>query len=200
MHIHRGLLSDLLPQVQIVVMIGNRASDHLRELARIAEFKGRAAYRIDDLGNLTGLRAVASDQRNDVAIAVGNRVEVSEQCPLRRHRELIDGTVLPSQIVGAAGRNRNLTSDQRRDCVVGENVVAGFRIHVLVAIGHHQSQALADAFDEVACSQGVTKVVVGSDSKRTHIGIHGAEYAIEVDGSSSPIQGDISRSNDLKAR
>ncbi len=47
MHIHQGLLSDLLPQVQIVVMIGNRASDHLRELARIAEFKGRAAYRIE---------------------------------------------------------------------------------------------------------------------------------------------------------
>jgi 4-hydroxy-3-methylbut-2-en-1-yl diphosphate reductase len=47
MHIHQGLLSDLLPQVQIVVMIGNRASDHLRELARIAEFKGRPAYRIE---------------------------------------------------------------------------------------------------------------------------------------------------------
>ena len=47
MHIHQGILSDLLPQVQIVVMIGNRASDHLREMARIAEFKGRAAYRIE---------------------------------------------------------------------------------------------------------------------------------------------------------
>ncbi len=52
MHIHQGILSDLLPQVQIVVMIGNRASDHLRELARIAEFKGRAAYRIEAASEL----------------------------------------------------------------------------------------------------------------------------------------------------
>jgi 4-hydroxy-3-methylbut-2-enyl diphosphate reductase len=52
MHIHQGILSDLLPQVQIVVMIGSRASDHLRELARIAEFKGRAAYRIETAAEL----------------------------------------------------------------------------------------------------------------------------------------------------
>jgi 4-hydroxy-3-methylbut-2-enyl diphosphate reductase len=52
MHIHRGILSDLLPRVQIVVMIGSRASDHLRELARIAEFKGRAAYRVESAAEL----------------------------------------------------------------------------------------------------------------------------------------------------
>jgi 4-hydroxy-3-methylbut-2-enyl diphosphate reductase len=52
MHIHRGILSDLLPQVQTVIMIGSRASDHLRELARIAEFKGRAAYRIESAAEL----------------------------------------------------------------------------------------------------------------------------------------------------
>ena len=52
MHIHQGILSDLLPQVQTVIMIGNRASDHLRELARIAEFKGRAAYRIETASEL----------------------------------------------------------------------------------------------------------------------------------------------------
>jgi 4-hydroxy-3-methylbut-2-enyl diphosphate reductase len=52
MHIQQGLLSDLLQQVQIVVMIGSRASDHLRELARIAEFKGRAAYRIENASEL----------------------------------------------------------------------------------------------------------------------------------------------------
>jgi 4-hydroxy-3-methylbut-2-enyl diphosphate reductase len=52
MHIHQGILSDLLPQVQIVVMIGNRASDHLRELARIAEFKGRAAYLVETAAEL----------------------------------------------------------------------------------------------------------------------------------------------------
>ena len=47
MHIHQGILSSLLPQVQIVLMIGTRASDHLRELVRIAEYKGRPAYRIE---------------------------------------------------------------------------------------------------------------------------------------------------------
>jgi 4-hydroxy-3-methylbut-2-en-1-yl diphosphate reductase len=52
MHIHQGLLSDLLPQVQIVVMVGSRASDHLRELARIAEFKGRPAYRVETASEL----------------------------------------------------------------------------------------------------------------------------------------------------
>jgi 4-hydroxy-3-methylbut-2-enyl diphosphate reductase len=52
MHIHQGILSNLLPQVQIVVMIGNRASDHLREMVRIAEFKGRAAYRIETAAEL----------------------------------------------------------------------------------------------------------------------------------------------------
>src|SRR5271156_5499341 len=52
MHIHQGILSDLLPQVQTVIMIGSRASDHLRELARIAEFKGRAAYRIENAAEL----------------------------------------------------------------------------------------------------------------------------------------------------
>jgi 4-hydroxy-3-methylbut-2-enyl diphosphate reductase len=52
MHIYQGRLSDLLPQVQTIIMIGNRASDHLRELARIAEFKGRAAYRIESAAEL----------------------------------------------------------------------------------------------------------------------------------------------------
>jgi 4-hydroxy-3-methylbut-2-enyl diphosphate reductase len=52
MHIHQGILSDLLPQVQMVLLIGNRASDHLKELARIAEFKGRAAYRIETAAEL----------------------------------------------------------------------------------------------------------------------------------------------------
>ncbi len=52
MHIHQGILSDLLPQVQIVIMIGSRASDHLREMARIVEFKGRAAYRIETASEL----------------------------------------------------------------------------------------------------------------------------------------------------
>jgi 4-hydroxy-3-methylbut-2-enyl diphosphate reductase len=52
MTIHIGLLSDLQPQVRTVVFIGGRSSDHLRELMRIAEFKGRAAYRIESASEL----------------------------------------------------------------------------------------------------------------------------------------------------
>ena len=52
MHVVQGILSDLLPQVQTVIMIGHRASDHLREMARIAEFRGRPAYRIETAEDL----------------------------------------------------------------------------------------------------------------------------------------------------
>jgi 4-hydroxy-3-methylbut-2-enyl diphosphate reductase len=52
MTLHIGLLSSLPPQVKIVVFIGSRNSDHLRELMRIAEFKGRAAYRIENASEL----------------------------------------------------------------------------------------------------------------------------------------------------
>jgi len=52
MTIHIGILSDLSPRVQTVVLIGSRTSDHLRELMRIAEFKGRAAYRIEAASEL----------------------------------------------------------------------------------------------------------------------------------------------------
>jgi 4-hydroxy-3-methylbut-2-enyl diphosphate reductase len=38
--------------VQTVILIGSRASDHLREMARIAEFRGRAAYRIENASEL----------------------------------------------------------------------------------------------------------------------------------------------------
>src|SRR5471030_1748171 len=47
MTIHIGKLSDFPPRTRTVVFIGNRSSDHLRELIRIAEFKGRAAYRVE---------------------------------------------------------------------------------------------------------------------------------------------------------
>ncbi len=52
MTVHMGILSDLPPQAQTVVLIGSRSSDHLRELIRIAEFKGRAAYRIEAASDL----------------------------------------------------------------------------------------------------------------------------------------------------
>lgn len=68
MHIHQGLLSELLPQVQAIVMIGSRASDHLRELIRIAEFKGLAAYRIE---NATELQPRWFSGIQEVGIVVG---------------------------------------------------------------------------------------------------------------------------------
>jgi 4-hydroxy-3-methylbut-2-en-1-yl diphosphate reductase len=52
MTIHIGNLADLPPQARTVVLIGSRTSDHLRELIRIAEFKGRAAYRIETASEL----------------------------------------------------------------------------------------------------------------------------------------------------
>jgi 4-hydroxy-3-methylbut-2-enyl diphosphate reductase len=52
MIIHTGTLTELPPQARIVVLIGNRDSDHLRELVHIAEFKGRIAYRIEDAAEL----------------------------------------------------------------------------------------------------------------------------------------------------
>jgi 4-hydroxy-3-methylbut-2-enyl diphosphate reductase len=47
MTIHIGKLSDFSPRTRTVLFIGSRSSDHLRELIRMAEFKGRAAYRIE---------------------------------------------------------------------------------------------------------------------------------------------------------
>ena len=47
MIIHVGKLGGLPPGARIVLFLGNRGCDHLRELIRIAEFKGRAAYRIE---------------------------------------------------------------------------------------------------------------------------------------------------------
>jgi 4-hydroxy-3-methylbut-2-en-1-yl diphosphate reductase len=52
MTIHIGKLSDFPPQTRTVVLIGNRHCDHLKELVRIAEFKGRAAYRIETADEL----------------------------------------------------------------------------------------------------------------------------------------------------
>jgi 4-hydroxy-3-methylbut-2-enyl diphosphate reductase len=52
MNIQIGMLSDLPPKMRTVVLIGSRTSDHLRELVRIAEFKGRAAYRIESATEL----------------------------------------------------------------------------------------------------------------------------------------------------
>jgi 4-hydroxy-3-methylbut-2-enyl diphosphate reductase len=52
MTIHVGLFSDLPPQARTVVLIGGRNCEHLRELARMAEFRGRAAYRVENADEL----------------------------------------------------------------------------------------------------------------------------------------------------
>ena len=52
MIIHVGALSELPSEARIIVLVGSRSSDHLRELARIAEWKGRLAYRIENAGEL----------------------------------------------------------------------------------------------------------------------------------------------------
>jgi len=52
MTIHIGTLLALPATVRTVVFVGNRSSDHLRELMRIAEFRGRIAYRIEQAAEL----------------------------------------------------------------------------------------------------------------------------------------------------
>jgi len=68
MTIHVGLFSDLPPQARTVVLIGNRSSDHLRELVRIAEFRGRAAYRVESAAELQPRWFAGVD---DVGVVVG---------------------------------------------------------------------------------------------------------------------------------
>lgn len=45
--VHIGPLWELPPDARIVLLLGNRGCDHLREIRRIAEFRGRAAYIIE---------------------------------------------------------------------------------------------------------------------------------------------------------
>jgi 4-hydroxy-3-methylbut-2-enyl diphosphate reductase IspH len=47
MTIHIGAFGDLPPEARTILLLGGRSSDHLREIQRIAEFKGRLAYRIE---------------------------------------------------------------------------------------------------------------------------------------------------------
>jgi 4-hydroxy-3-methylbut-2-enyl diphosphate reductase len=68
MTIHVGLFSDLPPQARTVVFIGGRSSDHLRELVRMAEFRGRAAYRVESAAELQPRWFAGVD---DVGVVVG---------------------------------------------------------------------------------------------------------------------------------
>ena len=52
MTIHVGSLLALPRTAGTVVFVGTRSSDHLRELIRMAEFRGRIAYRIEQAEEL----------------------------------------------------------------------------------------------------------------------------------------------------
>ena len=68
MTIHMGIFSDLPPQARTVVLIGSVNSDHLRELVRMAEFRGRAAYRGESAAELQPRWFAGVD---DVGVVVG---------------------------------------------------------------------------------------------------------------------------------
>jgi 4-hydroxy-3-methylbut-2-enyl diphosphate reductase len=68
MTIHVGTLTNLPAEARTVVFIGHRSSDHLRELARIAEHRGRSAYRIEAAADLQPRWFAGTDE---VGIVVG---------------------------------------------------------------------------------------------------------------------------------
>jgi 4-hydroxy-3-methylbut-2-enyl diphosphate reductase len=68
MKIHTGNLFELPPQARTVLLIGRRSSDHLQELVRMAEFRGRAAYRIETAAELQPRWFVGA---NEVGIVLG---------------------------------------------------------------------------------------------------------------------------------
>ena len=50
--VYTGPLWELPPEARIVLLLGDRSCDHLREIRRIAEFRGRAAYIIESVTEL----------------------------------------------------------------------------------------------------------------------------------------------------
>jgi 4-hydroxy-3-methylbut-2-enyl diphosphate reductase len=50
--IYTGPLWELPPDARLVLLLGDRSCDHLREIRRIAEFRGRAAFIIESVGEL----------------------------------------------------------------------------------------------------------------------------------------------------
>ena len=59
MHIQIAAFPELEPQTEIVVMVGDRSSDHLKELARMIEQRGRTAYRIEQAGELLAVHSTS---------------------------------------------------------------------------------------------------------------------------------------------
>ncbi len=50
--IYVGALWELPADARIVLLLGDRECDHLREIQRIAEFRGRAAFRVESAAEL----------------------------------------------------------------------------------------------------------------------------------------------------
>ncbi len=50
--IYLGPLWELPPDARIVLLLGDRGCDHLHEIRRIAEFRGRAAFIIENVHEL----------------------------------------------------------------------------------------------------------------------------------------------------
>jgi len=50
--LYTGALWELPPDARIVLLLGDRGCDHLREIRRIAEFRGRAAFIIENADEL----------------------------------------------------------------------------------------------------------------------------------------------------
>jgi hypothetical protein len=50
--VYTGAIWELPPEARIVLLLGDRGCDHLREIRRIAEFRGRAAFLIEDAREL----------------------------------------------------------------------------------------------------------------------------------------------------
>lgn len=50
--VHLGALWELPPDARVILLLGDRGCDHLREIARMAEFRGRAAFLIERVEEL----------------------------------------------------------------------------------------------------------------------------------------------------
>ena len=50
--VHLGALWELPPDARIVLLLGDRSCDHLREIRRMAEFRGRAAFLVEQADEL----------------------------------------------------------------------------------------------------------------------------------------------------
>jgi 4-hydroxy-3-methylbut-2-enyl diphosphate reductase len=72
-------------EVRTVVMVGQKSSDHLRELMRIAEFKGRVAYQIENAVELQP-RWFVGVKEVGLVVGAANLEPVAREVVERLHR------------------------------------------------------------------------------------------------------------------